>query len=175
MLCRDSLKVWAKVGNSRVKSGFETGIETFDSWVLISRLESRLLKFESWYRDWNWDYQILSLDIETGIETFEITVLISRLVSRQKKRRGSLWSRLSRESLLISGLYLLVSLLKNAKLQKLLYTAPLFRSKLGRWILQEFPKKYFISNDWFRRSGNVNNDLKNMLILQRGAVRLDFN
>ena len=66
----------------------QTGIETFDSWVLILSLESRLLKFESWYRDWNWDYQILSLDIETGIKTFEITVLISRLVLRLKKQRG---------------------------------------------------------------------------------------
>ena len=66
----------------------ETKIETFHSWVLILRLESRLLKFESWYRDWNRDSEILSLDIETGIETFEITVLISRLVSRLRKQGG---------------------------------------------------------------------------------------
>ena len=76
----------------------ETGTETFDSWVLISRLAWRLLKFESWYQDWNWDYQILSLDIETGIETFEITVLISRLVLRLKKTRGDPCDRDSCES-----------------------------------------------------------------------------
>ena len=66
----------------------KTKVETFDSWVLISRLESRLLKFESLYWDWNRDSEILSLDIETGVETFEITVLISRLISRLKKQGG---------------------------------------------------------------------------------------
>ena len=34
----------------------ETGIETFDNLVLISRLVSRLLELQSWYRDWYWDY-----------------------------------------------------------------------------------------------------------------------
>ena len=61
-----------------------TGIETFKSWFLISRQESRLLKLESWYWDWNQEYQILSLDIKTGIKTFKIIVSISRLVSRLK-------------------------------------------------------------------------------------------
>ena len=55
-----------------------TGIKTFDSFVLVSRLELKLWKFESWYRDWKWDYTILSLNIETEIKTFEITVLVSR-------------------------------------------------------------------------------------------------
>ena len=52
----------------------DTGIKTFNTLVLISRLESRLLKLESWYQDLNQDSQILSLDIKTGIETFRITV-----------------------------------------------------------------------------------------------------
>ena len=55
--------------NQESSLDIKTEIETFHSWVLISRLESRLLKFESWYRDWNKDSEILSLDIETGIET----------------------------------------------------------------------------------------------------------
>ena len=62
----------------------ETGIETFDSWVLISRLESRRLKVESWYQGRNQDSQIMSLDIKTGIETFVILTL--RLVLRLTKQ-----------------------------------------------------------------------------------------
>ena len=68
----------------------KTGFKTFESWFLILRLESRLLQLKSWYRDWNWDCQILSLDVENGIETFEITVLLSKLVSRLKKQGGGI-------------------------------------------------------------------------------------
>ena len=64
-----------------------------------SRLVSKLLiveswywdwnqEFEYWYGDWNWDFQILSLVIETGNATFKITVLILRLVMRLKKQGG---------------------------------------------------------------------------------------
>ena len=88
----------------------------FKSEAWISRLELRLLIVESWYWDWNQDFWNLSLDIKTGIETIKSWVLISRLESRllrsrswyrdwywdSKNRGGSLWSRLSRESLLIS-------------------------------------------------------------------------
>ena len=65
------------------------------SWVLTSRLELRLWKFESSYWDWIKDSKILSLDIKTGIKTFEIMVLISRLVSRQS---GDPWDWDSCES-----------------------------------------------------------------------------
>ena len=82
----------------------ETGIETFYSWFLISRLELRLCN--------------LNLVIETGIKTFKSWVLISRLESRllrsrswyrdwyqdSENRGGSLRLRLSRESLLISDM-----------------------------------------------------------------------
>ena len=37
---------------------------------------------EFFYRDWDWDFWKVILDIETGIKTFRITVLISRLVLR---------------------------------------------------------------------------------------------
>ena len=47
----------------------KTGIETFAIWILLSRLELRLLNLESWYRDWNRDFWDQGLDIETGIET----------------------------------------------------------------------------------------------------------
>ena len=62
---------------------------------------------------WKQDSEILSFAIETEMETFEITVLISRLVSRQKIRQGSLRSRLSRESLLISVPYTVFCILCN--------------------------------------------------------------
>ena len=62
-----------KVKHSRVKSNnwdwnwdfwkvcldIKIGIENFEIWVLISRSELRILKFESWYRDWNWESQIV--------------------------------------------------------------------------------------------------------------------
>ena len=47
----------------------ETGIKTFESWVLQSRLELRLSDFESWYQDWNWDFKDHNLKIKTGIKT----------------------------------------------------------------------------------------------------------
>ena len=72
---------------------------------MISRLELRLSDLESWYGDWNQDYQIFSLDIETEIKTLSITVSISRLVSRLKNFNGSLWSRLSQESPLTPELH----------------------------------------------------------------------
>ena len=97
--------------------GLDRGCK-FKSQVWTSRLKLRLSIVESWYRDWNQDFWNLRLDIETGIETLKSWVLISRLESRllrsqswyrdwyqySKNRGGSLWSRLSRESLLISGL-----------------------------------------------------------------------
>ena len=58
---------------------------------MISRLESRLLKTESWYRDWNQDFWKLSLDIETGIKTLKSWVLILRLESRLLKFKS--WYR----------------------------------------------------------------------------------
>ena len=54
----------------------ETGIKTFETWVLISRLESIFSDLDSWY--WEWDHNI---DIENGI-----TVLISRLVLREEEK-----------------------------------------------------------------------------------------
>ena len=83
----------------------ETGIETFDNLVLISRLVLRLLelqswyrdwyqhlkKMQSWYRDWYWDFQGSSLDIETGIETFRFGVLILRRVSRLSGVQSCKW------------------------------------------------------------------------------------
>ena len=47
----------------------ETGIETFENLVLISRLVLRLLELQSWYQDWYRDFKNCSLDIETGIKT----------------------------------------------------------------------------------------------------------
>ena len=72
-----------------ISMDIETGILTFDSCIWISRLESRLLEFESWYQDRNRDSQILSLDIKTGIKTFMITVLTWRLVLKLKKGGGA--------------------------------------------------------------------------------------
>ena len=67
---------------ARLVFTIEIEIKTFENQVSISRLVSRLLGLQSWYRDWYRDFQDFSLDIETGIETLEITVLILRLVSR---------------------------------------------------------------------------------------------
>ena len=97
--------------------GLDRGCK-FKSPVWTSRLKLRLSIVESWYRDWNWNFWNLSLDIKTGIETLKSWVLILRLESRllrsqswyrdwyrdSKNRGGSLWSRLSRESLLISDM-----------------------------------------------------------------------
>ena len=59
-------------------------IKILQTKVLKSRLESGLLKLENWFRGWNQDSRILSL------------------VLRLYNQKGSLWLRLSRESLLIS-------------------------------------------------------------------------
>ena len=48
------------------------------AWIPFSRLKSRLLKLQSPFRDWDWDFQNVNRFFETGIETdkFEgITVI----------------------------------------------------------------------------------------------------
>ena len=62
-----------------------------DEQDLILRSRSRLLKNQSWYQDWYWDFQDCSLDINTGIKTFRIAVLQLRLVLKHLKLQFPNW------------------------------------------------------------------------------------
>ena len=46
-------------------------------WIAVSilRMASKFSGLQSWYIDWNWDFQDCSLDIETGIKTAYISII----------------------------------------------------------------------------------------------------
>ena len=63
-------------------SGFCWHITHWWERLFFFKSRSRLLKNQSWHRDWYRDFQDCSFDMETGIKTFRIAVLILRLVLR---------------------------------------------------------------------------------------------